>query len=171
MPGGPTLAGSSKIRKSCRSRSQGQACDSPTCFPQVSFVPGIRSLRKLLRGFFPLRGREAWPHGAVGNDKIGCFQKTGARWAMGSWCGRGWSEDPTQRSSLISTPQGDMGAAGPAGAPGPKGEKGDTVSEGPSAWPVGGGPLCMGTGGLPAAPASPCTTPPSPTEVCAPGWQ
>ena len=70
--------------------------------------------------------------------------------------------------SLVSAPQGDMGATGPAGAPGPKGEKGDTVSEGLSTMASVGDPSPWAWGCLPATLASPRTTPPQPLESCAP---
>lgn len=50
--------------------------------------------------------------------------------------------------SLVSTPQGDVGATGPVGAPGPKGEKGDMVSGGLFTTAREGSPL-HGHGGPP----------------------
>lgn len=90
----------------------------------------------------------------------------GGPWAagIGEPCPTG---GPDLLLSLVSTPQGDVGATGPAGAPGPKGEKGDTVSEGlltmVSVW----GPLSTGMGGLLATLAPPRTTPPpAPGTLC-----
>lgn len=72
----------------------------------------------------------------------------GGPWAagVGEPCPTG---GPDPLLSLVSAPQGDMGATGPAGAPGPKGEKGDTVSEGLSTMASVRGPLSPGMGGPP----------------------
>lgn len=72
---------------------------------------------------------------------------------VGSLCRGALLEDLTQCSSLVSTPQGDMGATGLVGAPGPKGEKGDVVSNKP--------PLCMASVGDPVL---------SPKHACQLEW-
>ena len=96
----------------------------------------------------------------VGSRKWG----QGGLWAasVGEPCPTGGT-DPLL--SLVSAPQGDMGATGPAGAPGPKGEKGDTVSEGLSTMASVRDPSPRAWGCLPATLASPH---PQPPESCAP---
>ena len=128
----------------------------------LPWAPGIRRLGKLFRCFSPLRGWEAWPHGAVGSDKTSRLASAGEPCPTGG---------PDPLLSLVSAPQGDMGATGPAGAPGPKGEKGDTVSEGLSTMASVGDPSPWAWGCLPATLASPRTTPPQPLESSAPDWR
>lgn len=170
MPGAPARAGSGRMHGISHSRSWRPACEA---FIQlaVSSCPGLLELggwgsysdaSPLSGGGKPSLIVQLAVTKPVASRKWG----QGGPWAagIGEPCPTG---GPDLLLSLVSTPQGDVGATGPAGAPGPKGEKGDTVSEGlltmVSVW----GPLSTGMGGLPATLAPPHTTPPpAPGILC-----
>lgn len=77
------------------------------------------------------------PFPGVGSVASFCSRQKQNVLLLGNWgavgCGQPALGSPeagiTRCLSLVSTPQGDMGATGPVGAPGPRGEKGDSVSD------------------------------------------